>query len=71
MDSRFEAIKESSGVLDFGIKKYISVSPDDLEDVSPLGEGTCGCVTHCRYKGRSMAVKVFQLLFFNLKLIVK
>lgn len=55
---KFGAIKKNSGILVINGKVFENVQPEELRPVSELGEGTCGSVTKCQFKGgRPVAVK--------------
>jgi hypothetical protein len=59
---RFEQIKKSSGILTINGRMFTDVLPDQLQVVAELGEGTCGTVSKCQYKGRALAVKVSSII---------
>jgi len=55
--NRFETINKNSGMLIINGKAFFNVDPEEIVTMSELGEGTCGSVYKCQYKGRSLAVK--------------
>jgi len=57
IEDRFEAIKKNSGILCINGKTFKDVDHGEVKFICDLGEGTCGTVTKCVYKNRSVAVK--------------